>query len=139
MPDFFLDEGMEYAQQKFKSTSTSSPASKNTPAGVFEHIKPLISEDAVKQIGASYLFALSGENAGFWILDLKTGGGSVGEASENTKADVTFKMDSKDMVNMFQGKLVATTAFMTGKMRISGDMGSAMKLQKLMKQVQSKL
>jgi len=37
------------------------------------------------------------------------------------------------------GKLKATAAFMTGKLKIKGDMGKAMKLEKLMGAMQSKL
>lgn len=37
------------------------------------------------------------------------------------------------------GKLKATAAFMTGKLKIKGDMGKAMKLEKLMGKTQSKL
>ena len=40
---------------------------------------------------------------------------------------------------MFSGKLGATTAFMTGKLKISGNMGLAMKLEQLIGKVRSKL
>ena len=136
MPDVFEDEGMEFARQVFKSNSSTPP---NTPAGVFEKIKPILSEKIVKYIGGSYLFALSGENAGFWLLDLKTGSGSVTEVSENTEADVIIKMDSKSMVDMFQGKLDNKTAYVTGKMKIIGSFGLILKLERLMGQLKSKL
>ena len=97
------------------------------------------SEAIVKQMGATYLFVLSGENSGNWLLDLKTGSGSIQEVSADTSADVTFTMDSKHMVELFQGKINATAAFMTGKLKISGNMGQAMKLDKLLGQVKSKL
>ena len=38
----------------------------------------------------------------------------------------------------FSGKLKPTTAFMTGKMKIQGDMGKAMKLEKLMGKMQQR-
>ena len=41
--------------------------------------------------------------------------------------------------SFFTGKLKATAAFMTGKLKIKGDMGKAMKLEKLMGAMQSKL
>ena len=135
MPDFFLDEAEKYLD----SSSSSSPPDINTPAGIFNSIRSMASEAIVKQMGATYLFVLSGENSGNWLLDLKTGSGSVQEVSEGTSADVTFTMDSKHMVELFQGKINATTAFMTGKLKISGNMGLAMKLDKLLGQVKSKL
>ncbi len=118
-----------------KMAGSEAPPTQESPAAVFRNIKPLINSDIVKSVGASYLFVLSGEGQGNWILDLKNGEGSVGVASDDTEADVTFKMDSEHMVQMFQGQLNPTTAFMTGKMKISGDFGKATKLEKLMGQV----
>ncbi|XP_003387239.1 PREDICTED: hydroxysteroid dehydrogenase-like protein 2 [Amphimedon queenslandica] len=139
MPDFFLDEAEKYLNSFFSSSSSSSPPDINTPAGIFNSIRSMASEAIVKQMGATYLFVLSGENSGNWLLDLKTGSGSIQEVSEDTSADVTFTMDSKHMVELFQGKINATAAFMTGKLKISGNMGLAMKLDKLLGQVKSKL
>ena len=45
---------------------------KNTPEGVFAGIKPLITEDVVNQMRGTFLFELSGSNAGFccWIYTI---------------------------------------------------------------------
>lgn len=40
---------------------------------------------------------------------------------------------------MFKGELKATSAFMSGKLKIKGDIGKAMKLEKLMGNVKSKM
>ena len=42
-------------------------------------------------------------------------------------------LNESDFVQMFAGKLDATSAFMSGKLKIKGNMGLAMKLQKFMK------
>ena len=52
---------------------------------------------------------------------------------------MVMKCDSEDLVAMFQGKLSPTMAFMSGKLKITGNMGAAMKLEKLMGQVKVKL
>jgi len=72
-------------------------------------------------------------------MDLKNGSGSVSASSEGQEADVMMKCDSEDLVAMFQGKLSPTMAFMSGKLKIVGNMAAAMKLEKLMGQVKSKL
>ena len=36
---------------------------------------------------------------------------------------------------MFEGKLKPTNAFMTGKLKLAGDMGKAMALEKMMKKM----
>jgi NAD(P)-dependent dehydrogenase (short-subunit alcohol dehydrogenase family) len=140
MPDFFLDEALELIKQSSTdppSSSSSSP-DPNSPAGIFDSVRSLASEDIVKQVGGTYLFVLTGEHEGNWLLNLKTGAGDVQEVEDDkTPADVTMTMDSNHMVSMFQGKLNATTAFMTGKLKISGNMGLALKLDKLMGKMRS--
>ena len=78
---------------------------------------------------------------GNWFLDLKNGEGSVAEVeSSNVEADTVMKSSSHDLVAMFTGKLSPTMAFMGGKLKISGNMGAAMKLEKIMgKMPKSKL
>ena len=72
---------------------------------------------------------------GQWFLDLKTDSGSVGTGSApGGDAGCTFVMSGEDFVKMFQGQLNPTTAFMSGQLKIKGDLGLAMKLEKLMKQ-----
>ena len=71
-----------------------------------------------------------------WHLDLKNGSGSAGAGEPSTPADATLSMSSSDFVKMFQGQLKATMAFMGGKLKIKGDMGKAMKLEKLMAEFQ---
>lgn len=137
MPDFFLDEAEEMILAGQKSSDAPPP---NSPAALFAKVRSQASEELVKQIGATYLFVISGENGGNWLLDLKTGSGSITEvSSKDTPADVTMTMNDSNMVDMFQGKLNSTTAFMTGKLKISGNMGKAMKLDKLLGQIRSKL
>ena len=54
-------------------------------------------------------------------------------------AGCTMTLDSEDFVKMFKGELNPTQAFMGGKLKIKGDMMIAMKLEKLMGQMKSKL
>ena len=72
-------------------------------------------------------------------MDLKNGSGAVGTGESPTPADVTMTMEGDAFNQMFAGKLNATSAFMTGKLKIAGDLGKAMKLEKLMGQMKSKL
>jgi len=88
--------------------------------------------------GTIYTAAKSRAEAGQWYLDLKTGAGSCGAGQSPTEPDVTFIMKDGDFHKMFNGKLKPTTAFMTGKMKLQGDMGKAMKLEKLMNKMQTR-
>ena len=72
--------------------------------------------------------------SGPWYMDLKNGAGSAGQGHPSTgDPDVTMTLSDADFTQMFAGKLDATSAFMSGKLKIKGNMGLAMKLQKFMK------
>ena len=53
--------------------------------------------------------------------------------NDDNAADCTIKMSLSDLVDMVGGKLDGMTAFMTGKLKIEGDMGVAMKLQSILR------
>ena len=54
-------------------------------------------------------------------------------SNDDKDADCTIKMDFSDLDDMIYGKLDGMTAFMTGKLKIEGDMGVAMKLQSILR------
>ena len=74
--------------------------------------------------GKSVTIDLKGD--GFIHID----GGTV--TNENTPAACTVIVSMDDLVAMTQGALDPTTAFMTGKLKINGDMSVAMSLQPIL-------
>jgi len=54
-------------------------------------------------------------------------------SNDDNAADCTVKMAFGDFVDLIGGKLDGMTAFMTGKLKIEGDMGVAMKLQSILR------
>ncbi|MDP1753469.1 MAG: SCP2 sterol-binding domain-containing protein [Reyranella sp.] len=54
-------------------------------------------------------------------------------SNDDKAADCTIKMDFGDFSDLIGGKLDGMTAFMTGKLKIEGDMGVAMKLQSILR------
>ena len=54
-------------------------------------------------------------------------------SNDDKAADCTLKMDLSDLADLLGGKLDGMTAFMTGKLKIEGDMGVAMKLQSILR------
>lgn len=58
-------------------------------------------------------------------------------SSEDSAADTTIKVKLEDFVDMAEGKLDPTAAFMQGKLRVEGDMGVAMQLQGVMAKLRS--
>ena len=54
-------------------------------------------------------------------------------SNDDKSADCTIKMDFSDFDDLINGKLDGMTAFMTGTLKIEGDMGVAMKLQSILR------
>ena len=86
--------------------------------------------DANKLAGVnnSYYFDIEGE--GKWLVDVRDGSLTVTEGGADD-ADVTITTSSDVFAEIVSGKQNPTTAYMTGKLKIKGDMGAALKLQKL--------
>jgi putative sterol carrier protein len=58
-------------------------------------------------------------------------GGAGTATNEDGDADATISVGFDDFLKLAQGQLDPTMAFMTGKLKVAGDMGVAMKLQSL--------
>ena len=104
----------------------------STPADKFAEIRARLEQNPQKLAGltAVYQFELSGENGGTWHVDIKDGGGTLQEGPA-ANPGVTILMAADDFVALTDGKLDGTMAFMSGKLKVRGDMGLAMKLQSL--------
>jgi putative sterol carrier protein len=86
--------------------------------------------DATKTAGMtnSYFFDIDG--AGKWRVDVKDGAVTVTENGDEN-VDATIAASEETFGAIAAGEQNATSAYMTGKLKIRGDMGAAMKLQKL--------
>jgi len=58
-------------------------------------------------------------------------------SEEDGEADTTIKVSWDDWQSMAAGQLDGMTAFMTGKLRIEGDMSNAMQLQGVLAKLRS--
>lgn len=67
-------------------------------------------------------FEIDGEGA------VMVDGNGVREATEGEAADVTMSADADVFQEIMAGDLNPTSAFMSGKLKLDGDMGTAMKL-----------
>jgi putative sterol carrier protein len=75
----------------------------------------------------TYVFAIDG--AGTWTVAVSDDGVTVSEGDQG--GDCTLEASAETFSRVVAGEQNATTAYMTGKLKIKGDMGAAMKLQKL--------
>ncbi|KFR15925.1 Hydroxysteroid dehydrogenase-like 2, partial [Opisthocomus hoazin] len=129
-------EGPGGAQADMEPAPTKPPS---PVAETFRVIQGAVSVEHVRSTQGVFQFELSGDEGGTWYIDLKTEGGSAGFGKPPVTADVVMSMSSADFVKMFTGKLKPTLAFMSGKLRIKGNMALAIKLEKMLTQLNSKL
>jgi len=85
-------------------------------------------KDQAKTVGAVYKFVLDGDGGGTFIMNLKD---NPGVTEGDGPAQCTIKMAAKDYVEMVEGRANGQQLFFTGRLKIEGDMGLAMKLQKV--------
>jgi putative sterol carrier protein len=108
--------------------------SASTVKDVFEQHIPAkfqAKPDVVAKIDAVYQFNISGPGGGAWTVDCTAPGGKI-QAGTAPNAKCTVSATDADFLNIVNGKLNAQMAFMSGKLKIQGDMGLAMKLQQIL-------
>jgi putative sterol carrier protein len=82
-----------------------------------------------KTAGMSNTYVFDVDGAGTWTVRVDGGHVSVEEGDQG--GDVTISASSDVFEQIVRGEQNPTTAYMTGKLKVKGDMGAAMKLQKL--------
>ena len=95
----------------------------------FESLEGRIDPSKTSGMTNSYVFEIAG--AGTWRVDVRDGSVSVSEDVGEGDADATIAASEETFQQIASGDLNATTAYMTGKLKVRGDMGAAMKLQRL--------
>ena len=85
--------------------------------------------DPAKTVGMNNTYVFNVEDAGTWTVKVVDGAVQVSEGAED--ADCTMIARVETFSKIVDGESNATSAYMTGKLKIAGDIGAALKLQKL--------
>ena len=97
------------------------------PREFFDTLESRVDASKTAGMNNSFLFEIDG--AGTWKVDVADGNVSVTEGAGD--ADVTIRTSEETFSAIASGEQNPTTAYMTGKLKVEGDMGAALKLQKL--------
>lgn len=120
---------------ELSSAAESVTATPGCVEELLSKVKLLLSESLVRQVGACYQFDISsgdGQQRRYYV-DLSQGSGAAGEGSLCREPDVTLNMSDRDLLDMFQGELRPIAAFTSGRLKVQGDIKTAMKLEELIK------
>jgi putative sterol carrier protein len=93
----------------------------------FEGLPSRVTPDRIEGMNNTYVFDIEG--AGAWTVAIADGTVTVTEGMG--EGDCTFSTSEENFEKIVAGEQNPTTAYMTGKLKIKGDMGAAMKLQKI--------
>lgn len=86
--------------------------------------------DASQTAGMNKSYAFDIEGAGQWTVNVADGAVTVEPGVADT-ADCTISTSQDVFEKVIAGEQNPTSAYMTGKLKLKGDMGAAMQLQKL--------
>jgi len=111
---------------------SSAPSEYTEVTEVLDRIRDVTSPKIAKKVDAIFVFNVEGE--GKFHVDLKIGNEvSVGVGEPAGKADVTATLSKEVFLQIFNRKLKPANAFMSGQVKLSGDLSKMISLESVMK------
>ncbi|CAB4035610.1 peroxisomal multifunctional enzyme type 2-like [Paramuricea clavata] len=140
LKEFDLKKKMAKANKKPTNAPAKTPPSGNPNLkahAIFTELGTRLASmpHLTKKIKATFLWNITkdGKTAGQWFIDLKTGTGSITAGAPAGKPDCTITVADDDFVKVVTGKANAQQLFMTGKLKVGGNILLTQKLGDLLK------
>jgi putative sterol carrier protein len=105
------------------------PVNDLDPHEFFASLPDRADPERIHELNHSYLFDITG--SGKWLVEVQDGTVTVTDNASGP-ADVTFKMTTANWEKIQARKLNPMVAYMTGKLKVSGDIRAAMALQAIL-------
>jgi putative sterol carrier protein len=96
----------------------------------FELMPTKFRADKAAGVNAVIQYEITGDQSGTWHAVIKDGTCIVNQGPAQSP-NLTLTMAAQDWLDMIAGKLSGQMAFMSGKLKLKGDMGLAMKVGSL--------
>ena len=137
LPEKYLEGLTSLYDLSSEGSSESTGSSGAEPASkVFEEMAGRVNDEVKKEINAVMAFVISGKN---WFVDAHSTRPFQVTREEKAKPDVTFIMDDETFMKMASGETKAANAFMSGKLKVKGNLAIAMKAEKIFGKIRPKL
>ena len=153
LPDFFLPQRLlkdfdpkllqELAQQASSGKATSPPSTGTSGAGdgpvaaVFAAASSAVTDEIKDDLNATLHFVISEKD--WTLVSKKDAPLQVMSSAPEGKSDVRLTTDEATFIKMAKGEVKPTSAFMSGKLKVKGSMGLALKVEKLFGKLKGKL
>jgi putative sterol carrier protein len=98
-----------------------------TVKDTFDQMPSIFRPEKATGTNATIQYDVSGEGGGTWHAVIKDGTCTVREGAA-TSPNLTVQITAQDWLDMIAGKQSGQMLFMSGKLKVKGDMGLAMKL-----------
>jgi putative sterol carrier protein len=96
----------------------------------FDGLPSQFKADKAAGLSAVFQFDIQGDGGGQWHADIDDGACSVVEGAADAP-NITITAGDEDWLSIVNGRLNPQMAFMTGKVKVKGDVGLAMRLQSI--------
>ena len=96
----------------------------------FDAMSTNFNADKAAGMKAVYQWDVTGDGGGTWNADIADGAITVSEGA-HASPNITITVAAGDWLDILNGKLDGQMAFMSGKLKVKGDMSLAMKLKTL--------
>jgi len=98
-----------------------------TVSEIFQNMPSRFRPDKAGGTNATVQYDISGEGGGTWHAVIKDGTCAVNQGAA-ANPNLTLQVGAQDWIDVTTGKQNPQMLFMSGKLKIKGDMGLAMKL-----------
>jgi putative sterol carrier protein len=102
----------------------------------FETVPERFVADQAKGVDATFVYELDGNGGGTWTVRVKDGTVSV-EPGVAANPTVTYKMAAEAYVQLANGEINGAKAFLTRKLKVSGSIPMAQKMNKFLPPLES--
>ncbi len=97
---------------------------------IFDNMKQAFNPSAAQGVDAVFQYDITGDGGGSWNVTVKDGACQVQEGTHDSPS-VTLTMSSETWLAMVNKELNGMQAFMSGKLKVSGDVMLAQRIEQL--------